>query len=93
MGCCIAAALIASQGLTLSSRVRNFLGNRLGLAHFRLSYGVIAVIAAAEFLVIGGLAYSEFGFGSVHAKHLLSIANAASIFDTSAADFPICRGR
>lgn len=93
MGCCIAAALIASQGLTLSSRVRDFLGNRLGFAHFCLSYGVVAIIATAEILMLGALAYAEFGFGSDHARHLFSIVNAANIFNAPAADFAICRGR
>jgi hypothetical protein len=92
MGCCIAAALIASQGLTLSSRVREFLRTHFGFAHFRLSYSFIALIAAAELLLLGALVQFEFDVGKVHAEHLLSLAKAANIFD-SAADFPICRGR
>lgn len=92
MGCCIAAALIAGQGLTLSSRVQNFLQVRFGFARFRLSYGLIAAVAATELLLLGALAQFEFGLGSAHAEHLLSLAKAADIFNASSADFSICRG-
>lgn len=92
MGCCIAAALIASQGLTLSERVRKFLRHRIGLGYFRLPWTTVALVIGAEFVLLAALFQFEFGSAQVHAAHLFSLVKSLNFLGGSSAEFAICRG-
>ena len=93
MGCCIAGLLIASQGLTLSARIRDFLRLRLGIAPVHFSRGVIAAAIGAELIILAALFQLEFGFAQQHAEHFATIARSANLLGKAvASEFPICSG-
>lgn len=92
MGCCIAAALIASQGLTLSERVRKFFLQRLALEYFRLSPALVIIVFGAELLSLAALFQFEFGFARLHVDHFLAFVKTLGFPGDASTEFAMCKG-